>query len=139
MNIEFIKLNENWNAEPNAPDEHITVVGNDVILEFTVNSQAYSHFAEDERLQLIFQSCSKFRLGTTNDEGWHMGKCRFVKLAPYWGDFYKVTGDLTKIPQPSDWQLVNKHDSTSHYLFYLRDNTFECVAENYELVRITHS
>lgn len=32
--IEFEQLNLGWNAEPNAPEVEITVLGNDVIVVF---------------------------------------------------------------------------------------------------------
>jgi hypothetical protein len=37
MSTEFVKLNNGWNAEPNAPDERIGISGADLSLEFTVN------------------------------------------------------------------------------------------------------
>ena len=68
MSIGFQKLNQDWNAEPNAPEESITVVGCDLVLEFNVNPWAYSGFDEGERAELVFMSCSKYRNGATNDE-----------------------------------------------------------------------
>jgi hypothetical protein len=136
MSIEFIKLNKDWNAEPNSPDEKVFVERADVVLEFTVNPWAYEGFDEEERAQLIFMTCSKYRLGPTNDEGWYRGECRFGKLAPDWGEFYLVKGSLASIVEATDWVEISKNRSENHYLFYLRDCTFECEAKDFQFQRI---
>lgn len=137
MSIEFVKLNEGWSAEPNSPDEKVYVEGADLILEFAVNAWSYEGFKEDERARLIFRSCSRYRLGPTNDEGWYMGQCRFGQLAPAWGEFYLVRGKLDGVVEASDWETVKAGIGGNHYLFYLRDSTFECEAESYEFQRIS--
>jgi hypothetical protein len=59
-----------------------------------------------------------------------LGQCRFSKLAPGWGEFYLVEGDAELLDAPKDWQSVSpKQDSAKHYLFYFRDETFECSAD----------
>ena len=137
MNIEFVKLNNGWNAEPNTPDEDIKVVGSDLILEFKVNPWAYDGFNEGERAKLIFKSCSKYRFGSTNDEGWYRGQCRFGKLAKVWGEFYLIEGDLGSIPDATDWVPLAEGNRENHYLFYMRDGTFECEADEFEFRRIS--
>ena len=137
MNLEFIKLNNNWNAEPNAPNEIVHIDGSNVILEFTVNPWAYTGFVEEERARIIFKSGVKYRLGSTNDEGWYLGQCRFGKLAPEWGEFYLVKGFSSKVADATDWKFLNTENNGNHYLFYLRDSTFECVASDYEFQRIS--
>jgi hypothetical protein len=84
--------------------------------------------------QLIFANCLRYRLGGTNDEGWYRGQCRFSRLAPAWGEFYEVSGDLLE-HLVDDWVEVVPSPSlpTRHYLFYLRDRTFECDAASYRL------
>jgi hypothetical protein len=56
-------------------------------------------------------------------------------VAPAWGEFYEVAGDLRLKDCPNDWQVVA--DATGlplrHFLFYLRDQTFECDAGDYVL------
>src|SRR6201998_1588818 len=34
MSANFLQLNVNWNAEPNAPDPHVDVLGDDILLRF---------------------------------------------------------------------------------------------------------
>jgi|SRR5579863_8883719 len=132
MSVNFLQLNVNWNAEPNAPDPHVDVLGDDILLRFYVNPFQFKDFAEDEVGFLRFVHCLRYRLGPTNDEGWYHGQCRFSKIAPKWGEFYEVVGDDGGTNGPTDWLPVAARNTgrLHHFLFYFRDNTFECVAES---------
>jgi hypothetical protein len=131
MSTRFIKLNDDWNAEPNSPAPAVAPSGNDVVLEFRLNRFQFTQFSEGDRGRLVFRNCWRYRLGGTNDEGWYLGQCRFSKVAPAWGEFYEVLGDLKLESSPDDWVLLGAepHAPTKHFLFYLRDHTFECDAE----------
>ena len=86
-----------------------------------------------EKGVLRFKSVSKFRLGPTNAKGWHLGQCRYSKLAPAWGEFYELTGLDPFAEQPTDWQPLGAADHGSrHFLFYFRDNTFEATAMDWQ-------
>jgi hypothetical protein len=131
MALSFIRLNDGWNAEPNAPGESARIDGRDVLLDFAVNAFRYREFNEDDKGGLRFVNCSRFRLGSTNDEGWHRGECRFSGIAPAWGEFYAVTGDPRSTEGPDDWVVMQRDptEKRTHFLFYFRDRTFECVAD----------
>lgn len=103
----FEKLNDGWNAEPNAPDPRVRVSGGVVTLEFFVNAFQFDGFEEDQRGELRFLGCRRYRLGRTNDEGWYRGQCRFSGIAPEWGEFYEVTGDLRLEECPDDWKYTD--------------------------------
>lgn len=75
-----------------------------------------------------------WRLGPANDEGWDMGQCRYSKIAPRWGEFYELLGDDDLQPQPSDWIML-PGVGNRHFLFYLRDHTFECMAGEWKFGR----
>ena len=129
----FIKLNEKWNAEPNAPDPKIEIKGNDLQLSFFLNYMVFNDVTEEDIGILIFRNCIKYRLGYTNDEGWYKGQCRFSKIAPEWGEFYEIIGDGLFEKSPNDWkEIINKVMNPKHFLFYFRDDTFECIAEKWE-------
>ncbi len=129
MNPSFKQLNVGWNAEPNAPDPVVAIDGCDVLLTFFVNPFRYPEFEEDELGMLRFKDCTRYRLGSTNDEGWYRGQCRFSGLAPEWGEFYLVQGDAMLLDAPTDWKAVCAGGGPrQHFLFYFRDNTFECAA-----------
>jgi hypothetical protein len=131
MKPDFVPLNLGWNAEPNAPDPHVEVAGEDILLRFFVNPFQFEEFAEDEIGFLRFVNCARYRLGPTNDEGWYRGQCRFSKIAPKWGEFYEILGNDITTNGPTDWRAVSMQNTGQlhHFLFYFRDNTFECVAE----------
>jgi len=134
MDTTFRKLNDGWNAEPNAPHPQISVAGRLLTLRFALNPWAYKGFNEDDEAEIVFSDCWRYRLGGTNDEGWHRGQCRFSGMAPAWGEFYEVDGDLRMDKAPEDWVSLAQPDTTSrHFLFYFRDNTFECDAKDWSL------
>jgi hypothetical protein len=128
----FHQLNDGWNAEPNAPNPFIEIEGRDVLITFLMNSMVFPQFAPEDLGRLRFVSCSRYRLGPTNDEGWYRGQCRFSECAPKWGEFYELTGDLRLAECPKDWVEVGaSHGVSRHFLFYLRDETFECDASDW--------
>ncbi len=76
----------------------------------------------------------------TNDEGWWKKQCRFSLSAPDWGEFYEVERDLRSEWLPADsWQLLGPSAvaHSRHFLFYFRDQTFECDAAswNFKVIR----
>jgi hypothetical protein len=131
----FTKLNEGWNAEPSDPCPAVSVEGRRLTLTFALNSYLYSQFAEGDKAEILFDEFWRYRLGKTNDEGWYRGQCRFSGISPKWGEFYSVDGDLRLDKAPNDWVTVGEQpDSrTQHFLFYFRDNTFECDAKDWAL------
>ena len=125
----FRRLNDGWNAEPNAPDPGVRVEGRDVIVSFRMNAYQFPQFSSEDVGRLRFVCCQRYRLGATNDEGWYRGQCRFSTLAPQWGEFYEVGGDLRLAECPEDWVVVDPSQKLSrHFLFYFRDETFDCDA-----------
>jgi hypothetical protein len=134
METTFHMLNEGWNADPNVPVPSVEIQGEDVLLKFFINPFQFPEFQEDEIGILRFVRCQRYRLGSTNDEGWYLGQCRFSKLAPAWGEFYLVRGDAELLDAPTDWQTNSSQSGLgNHFLFYFRDNTFECRAERCEI------
>ena len=136
VNTAFVKLNDSWNAEPNAPMPEVRVDGSDVVLVVFANPWRFADFEEEERIELRFMNASRFRLGATNDEGWYLGQCRFSGVAPTWGEFYEVSGDL-RAELLSDWRCLRPAETEDrHFLFYLRDETFECSARDWSMRRL---
>ncbi len=131
----FIHLNHGWNAEPNAPDPVVEAEGTIVRLSFFLNPFQFEA-GEEEVGQLTFTGARQWRLGPTNDEGWYRGQCRYVGIAPKWGEFYEIIGDDPLRSAPLDWMktIAGEWDGR-HFLFYLRDETFECIADEWSLQR----
>jgi len=130
----FAKLNENWNAEPNAPEPVVRVDGADLILEFGLNAWQFPQFSEGQRGYIRFRDTWRYRVGIVNDEGWDRGQCRFSSVAPAWGEFYEVSGDLKLSNLPDDWLLITPDPKRGvrHFLFYFRDEEFECDVVSWE-------
>jgi len=134
----FHQLNHGWNAEPNAPEPKVEVQAGDVVVTFLLNPFQFPQFSPDDLGRIRFLSCLRYRLGATNDEGWYRGQCRFSNLAPRWGEFYEVKGDLRLGECPDDWVKVSQAAGHArHFLFYFRDETFECDAEDWRFEILT--
>jgi len=132
MGLSFLKLNAGWNAEPNAPWPRVAISGHHVLLRFLLNPFRFTSFAEEDERVLRFKDCARYRLGPTNDEGWSRGQCRYNKWAPSWGELYEISGPDPNLMQPTDWKIAGGASTTSrHFLFYFRDETFECLADNW--------
>jgi len=102
-----------------------------LILSFYLNPWIFPEFKLGDVGELTFSDCWRYRLGPTNDEGWWRGQCRFSRRAPEWGEFYEVAGDLRLERLASDaWTIIDERTSeeTRHFLFYFKDETFECDA-----------
>jgi hypothetical protein len=128
----FQKLNDDWNADPNGPDPIADASGPDLLLRFLLNSFVFEQFSFGDKGVLRFVNCSRYRLGRTNMDGWYYGQCRYSKIAPEWGEFYEITGEDPYLDEPSDWVTINKGSNSSrHFLFYFRDETFECIAADW--------
>lgn len=132
---QFTRLNDGWNAEPGAPHPVISFENETLVLKFYLNPWAFSSFTWGDVGELRFPSCWRYRLGETNDEGWWRRQCRFSLSAPSWGEFYEVEGDLRleKLPCDAWTQLISQEASgaSRHFLFYFKDETFECDAASW--------
>jgi hypothetical protein len=137
MATRFTQLNHGWNAEPNAPHIDVRVDGTAVILSFLANPFQFSEFVNGQIIRLRFIEVWRYAIGDINDEGWYLGQCRFSKLAPTWGEFYEVSGDLRLDQFDAEWQLVSESPAQSlrHFLFYFRDENFECDAVSWERIQ----
>ncbi|MSR15443.1 MAG: hypothetical protein EXR86_12970 [Gammaproteobacteria bacterium] len=128
--LTFLQLTDGWNADLNAPNPTTQVDGRDLLLKFDLDAMQFPDFELNEFAILRFENCERYRLGATNDEGWYRGKCRFSSLAPAWGEFYLIRGADPLLALPADWQAVGTPSGQGqHFLFYFRENTFECVAD----------
>jgi hypothetical protein len=136
--MKFIKLNVGWDAEPNAPMPTLEVFKHSAMvrLSFYLNSFIHDDVDEEDKGILEFINCYKYRIGFTNDEGFYSGQCRFSKTGVEWGNFYNIESSSWRKGFPNDEKIVDSklENSTNlnHYLFYFRDETFECIAESYK-------
>lgn len=132
--ITFEHLNVGWNADPNAPDLNITVNDSDVIIEFYLDAFTYERFSEGDKAKITFCNCFHYRHGIPNDEGFFCyGQSRYKKYGVKWGEFYLVHNSDWKQNFPDPIRVGTIDDRQQHYLFYFRDETFECIASSYTI------
>jgi hypothetical protein len=130
MHPTFKFLNLDWNADPVSPAPVAKVSGSDLLLRFALNSTQFPGFAPGDVGVLRFANCKRFRLGPPNDAGWLKGQCRFSGKAPAWGEFYLVNGEQELLEAPHDWRFLGTGRGDGlHFLFYFKQETFECVAD----------
>jgi hypothetical protein len=135
QSLTFAQLNHGWNAEPNSPVPIVECDGTTVRLSFFLNPFQFEAGGE-EVAQLTFTGARHWRLGPTNDEGWRRGQCRYAGIAPAWGEFYEIVGDDPIRSAPLDWmRTITGGWDGRHFLFYLRDETFECIAHAWTFQR----
>ena len=133
----FDQLNVGWNAYPNGSESIVKRCGDTLVFRFKLNPYAYEDVQEGDIGLLTFHRCSRWRLGSTNDEGWYRGQCRYSGLAPAWGEFYELIGDDPARDGPGDWQIVDADRPTlRHVLFYLKEEAFECMADGWRFERL---
>jgi len=128
----FVKLNLDWNADPNVPLDQVGVVGRTVFVRFRMNHFVYERFAPSDLGVLTFRNCSRWRQDETNDHGWYLNQCRYGRAAPHWGEFYEIVGDDPQRDTPADWHWIDRQAPVArHFLFYFKDDSFECVADDW--------
>src|SRR6478735_1456083 len=133
--MEFTKLNLDWDADPNVPDVKVTVIDDTVLVEFDLNYFEGEQFKEGDRGRLKFIGCHKYSSNGPNDEGYYKGQHRYKYTDLPWGDFYKLETNWRLDFPDYPVFLSRSYDDNllSHYLFFFRESTFECVAWKYEL------
>ena len=130
----FEQINKEWNAEPNAPEVEISVVGNDVSVEFFLNAFLFETYNEGDKAILTFRDCLQYRYGSPNEEGFYIhNQSRYKQFGVKWGEFYVILDSDWKSNFPNPIEVSSQPlDELKHFLFYFRDGTFECIAKSYE-------
>ena len=135
--MEFIRLNKGWNAEPNAPNPQIDIIQDNLVLSFLMNPYQYDGYKDGDIGFILFKNVFKYRLGSPNEEGFYKGQFRYKRSQVDWGELYKVENSDYFISFPADCEVINpeltSENNLKHYIFFFRDNTFECVANSYKL------
>lgn len=137
MATKFTQLNREWNAEPNAPQMAVRVDDATLTLSFRAHPWQFPEFVEGQIIRLRFTEVWRYAIGDVNDEGWYRGQCRFSNLAPRWGEFYEVSGNLRLDEFDAEWHVVCEPAANNlrHFLFYFRDENFECDAASWERIQ----
>lgn len=132
--MKYIKLNTNWNAEPNAPDPQLERGEDFVEIRFELNQFTFDYIEEGDIGIIEFAEVYKIDFGTMNDEGYFRGQHRFSNNNLPWGEFYELLDSNWETTFPTEAKILNKDIDKSelrHFIFFLRDNTIECLANKY--------
>lgn len=132
--MKYKKLNKNWNADPNAPQESIIQSEEGIELHFFLNSFFFEHIDEGEKGKLEFYDVYAYRNGPSNDEGFYQRQFRYTTDQIPWGEFYELTDSKWKTDFPTDKIIVDETKKTGklrHFIFFFKDTTFECLASDY--------
>jgi len=107
------------------------------VLSFELNYFKFP-FKEDQIGEIVFSNCYSYQSGKPNDEGFYLNdnavwnKKNFPDLE--WNCFYEVYGVPNSYVQ--NFKAVDENQNTSptklkHYVFFMKEGTFECLAESY--------
>lgn len=132
--MEFIKLNTNWNADPNSPRPCIKIKNSSLFLSFYLNCFAFEGFCNDDIGVLEFHSCVQFRMGSLNDEDFYRYGDQYKEKGIEWGEFYRIVeldGNVA-LDNPIYIESAYNAEKLNHYLFYFRDEDFECIAAGFK-------
>lgn len=130
---DFIKISADWNADPVSPEVDLQVEGNDLVMDTFLNYFAFSEFNEGDKIKIRFKNCSEYSLNTCNDEGYYYGQYRIKQNELPWGEFYELkSGADRNLPEPII-KIQEDSQDKRHYIFFFKDETFECLASEFEL------
>lgn len=104
------------------------------MLQFRMKPNPYVHpeFQKIAEITLRFEDCARYRITPVNDQGWHLGQCRFSRLAPARGEFYEISGD-TRDSLDAMSRIGMEGSGMRHFHFYLRDETIEAKALDWSM------
>lgn len=134
--MRYEQLNKNWNAEPNAPEPQMEKGEGYVEFKFELNPFLFDYIDKGDKGVLEFAEVYKLDFGAMNDEGYFRGQHRFNNNILPWGEFYELFDSNWKIDFPKSSQIINSVIDKSklrHFIFFLKDNTIECLSLDYSL------
>lgn len=135
--MKYKKLNTNWNADPNSPEPKTKLIDNNLNLSFYSNSFLFDKTNYEDEVTIVFYDVVKYRLGSTNDEGYFRQQFRYTNEQLPWGEFYELYESNWQNDFPTDEVLIQNFediDTLKHFIFFFKDETFECIAKDYNIL-----
>lgn len=132
--MKYIKLNKNWNAEPNVPEPSINVNSEGIEIEFLLNPLLYEHIDEGEKGIIQFFHVYAYYFGPPNEKEYKNGNFRFKNHQLPWGEFYELMDSKWEKDFPTEMELLVKDlnkKSLRHFIFFLKNATLECLATDF--------
>lgn len=149
MSLSFTKLNNTYSPDPNGARPLINIYEKIVSIRFDLDSINYKQFTREQLGEITFTDCLMFRVGSPNDEGFFIDpKNPSKRNNSRWNytDFPNLNFHNFYCVENSDWKttfgphaFLNKeltekgHTDADfkHFLFLMKDGTFECIARSY--------
>jgi len=131
--VDYVQITKDWNAHSVSPKIELQVINSNLIMTIIVNDYVFEGFDEGDKASILFKSCSKYSLNTCNDEGYYYGQYRTNPNELPWGGFYEIKSGLDReFPEPIV-NLTMENSNKRHFIFFFKDETFECLADDYEI------
>ena len=149
--INFKKLNNNYQPDPNIASPDVELAGDKLLLSFPLNYHLYDRYKEDQYGTIIFNDCFMYRVGDPNDEGFFIDPKNPGRMRnnSRWNitDFPQLEFHNFYLVENSDWQTnfgpdpiitkavqseIKDPEKLNHYLFLMKEGSFECIARSYE-------
>ena len=131
--INYNRISIDWNADPISPEIELNQIGFDLTMDIYLNHYAFENYKVGDKAKIRFINCSIFSLNTCNEEGYYYGQYRTNANELPWGEFYEIKSGLSReLPEPVvqlSTDLINKR----HFLFFFKDETFECLADDFKV------
>ncbi|WP_289046159.1 hypothetical protein [uncultured Olleya sp.] len=102
-------------------------------MDIYLNHFQFNKYQKGDKVKIRFKNCAQYSLNTCNDEGYFYGQYRTNHNELPWGEFYEIKSGLNKeLPNPIE-KIQTSNSDKKHFIFFFKDETFECLASNYYL------
>src|SRR5688500_12817148 len=131
--VDYIQITTDWNADPVSPEIKLNIDGSDLVMDIYLNHYVFDKYRNGDKVKIRFKSCAEYSLNTCNDEGYYYGQYRTNPNELPWGEFYEIKSGLDRnMPNPIV-KILSRDSAAKHFIFFFKDETFECLAFGYEL------
>ena len=146
QNITFEKIELPFSPEPNTASPTVEIInGKNILLSFMIEG------GNDSFGKILFKDCVMYRVGDPNDEGFYSfetnprirnnsiySKKNFPDLK--FDCFYEVIGYQISENLLGEKTIILDQDYKekmgTHYIFFMKDGSFECIASDFEIQKI---
>lgn len=134
--ISLSRLNANYESDPNVAIPLLGLYNDELTLIFALNYFTFP-YKEDEKGRIKFSKCAAIRIGGPNDEGFLRNQHPLWNASlgsVKWHSFYEVMGTPTEHFEAfyKNGALMESAKNLRHFVFFMKEATFECLAESYK-------
>lgn len=131
--VDYVQITKDWNAHSVSPEIELQPINSNLLMTLFLNAYVFEGFEEGDKANILFKNCSKYSLNICNDEGYYYGQYRTYPSELPWGEFYEIRSGLDReFPEPII-NLTTDNSNKRHFIFFFKDETFECLADDYKI------